>query len=235
VLLSPAMRASRIAFSLPLACLWLSGCAPMGSGRHTNAAPADSLAIAYVPGSMGGFADYRSYRDDYSVVTEFSGLDLALRQSDFYVEEIGPEGFPALRRLGAEPASGADALRGLHCNPNRVLVVVQAPVEGDGRISGKTMASDIAHNILEVGDAITSIQNQGFFRKPVMRHTSESGHGFRAILYDKAQGRVLLDTVSTLLTSGTRVPGQSRDESPADCHYRTFVKACLKAKPVNAR
>jgi hypothetical protein len=224
------MRAIGIAFSSALGCLWLSACSPMGRGRQAEAAPADSLAIAYVPVAMGGFPDYRSYRNDYAVVTEFSGLDLALRRNDYFVEEIGPEGFSALRRLAAGTVSGADALRGLHCDPNRVLLVLQVPVEGDGRISGKTMASDIAHNILEVGDAIASVKTQGYFYKPSMRHTSESGHGFRAILYDRAQGRVLLDTMSTVLTRGTRIPGQTREESPADCHYRTFVKACLKGK-----
>jgi hypothetical protein len=202
----------------------------LGSARHAaDAAPADSIAIAYIPGDLGDFADYRAYRDDYRVRTEISSLDLALRRNDFSVEEAGPESFPALRRLATDSTAGAEALDGVRCGPSRLLVVVEVPVEGDGQVSGKTMAADITHNILAVSTMIAGMKYTGFYR-PGMQHTSETGHGFRAILFDRAQGRVVVDTVSTILTNGSRLRGQAREETPVECHYRTFVKACIKGR-----
>jgi hypothetical protein len=226
----PAMADARIAFTFCLAGLLLAGCAPMGSGRHgAEPTPADSIAIAYIPESLPEFADYRSYRDDYAVRTEISALDLSLRENDFSVEEVGPENFPALRRLGADSAFGPESLRGLRHGPNRLLVVLEVPVEGDGKISGKTMASDITHNVLAISNMIATIGYNGVYQ-PSMQHTTESGHGFQALLFDRAQGRILLDTVSAILTNGTRVPGQRREETPIEWHYRNFVKTCVKGR-----
>jgi hypothetical protein len=218
-----------LACGILCSCL-LPGCAAKGAVRHADAIPADSIAIAYVPADLEHFPDYWTYRNDPTVGIEISSLDLGLRLSDFAVVEVRPEAFPVLRRLGADSANGPAALRHLRYECNRLLVVIRIPVDGDGRPSGKTIASDIFHNTMEVA-RIFQNPKYGVDSRPItMRHTVETGHGFRAILFDKAQDRILLDTVSAVLTSGMRVRDQDKEEDPVSCHYRLFAKACLKGR-----
>jgi len=220
-------------FAAFAACLaGFSDCAPTGSEKAgSQALPIDSIAIAYLPRKESRNKDYRTYRESEDVVYEINSLDFVLRQSDFATEEIGAESFPALLGLGADsvlgkPSSRLRSLRALHYGPARLLLVVYVPPgEGGGRPSAATLAADFAHNAGEVIGSVGGSLLHGMD----FRHTVEVGRSFRAILYDKRRDRILMDTISTLVTQGGRAQEQAEGESLAECHYRTFVQACLKA------
>jgi hypothetical protein len=211
----------------------LSECAPTGSGKAAvQAPPVDSIAIAYLPRKESRNPDYRTYRENVDVVSEIQSLDFVLRQRDFATEEIGAESFPALLGLGADsvlgkPSSRLRSLRALRYGPARLLLVVYVPPgEGGGRPSAATLAADFAHNAGEVIGSLGGSLLHGMD----FRHTVEVGHSFRAILYDKRGDRILMDTVSTLVTQGGRAQEQADGETLAECHYRIFVQACLKTR-----
>ncbi|MBW8888829.1 MAG: hypothetical protein JF616_13825 [Fibrobacteres bacterium] len=219
-------------FASCAACLAaLLDCAATGSGKAgSRAAPADSIAIAYLPRKESRNPDYRTYRESEDVVSEIQSLDFVLRQNDFATEEIGAESFPALLGLGADsvlgkPSSRLRSLRALRYGPSRLLLVVYVPPREGGQASASTLAADFAHN---AGEVIGSVGG-GILHGMDFRHTVEVGRSFRAILYDKRQDRILLDTVSTLVTQGGRAPEQTDGETMVECHYRIFVQACLKA------
>lgn len=212
------------------ASLCLLECAPTGSHRQAaGAAPADSIAFAYIPGGLAQFPDYQSFRENDFIRSEIMSLDLSLRENDYVVEEVGQSDFEALRGLAAsDSAVDPAAIASLQYGPRRLLLILDVPVKGNGRASGKTMASDILHNAGAIAGAIEAMKVGGFGAKPQMRHTSETGHGFRAILFDRESKAILLDTVSSVLTGGGKAPGQTGKESPGHWHYRTFIQAKVK-------
>jgi hypothetical protein len=109
-----------------------------------------------------------------------------------------------------------------------MLLVMDLPVKGGP--TGKTRVKDALHNTLEVAGFVNSLAIPILPGHDAMKfqRSQEYGHGFRALVFDQAEGRILIDTVSAFTTDGQKAPGQTTKEHHAHFHYRTFIKAKLK-------